>query len=216
MMEMSPVQYAELLNSVRAQLAEVNTTLPAAIVDYDPVSRLANVRPSIDKLTADGRVIEAPLIYNVEVRFLSSKSANAIVSLPLAAGDGGMLHFSQRSLDEWLEGSRVPSDSRNFDLNDAFFVPGVDSTADVVPAEPDCLLIKIGAAVIRMYGDGHAVVTLPAGFRVESPLSTFTGDVQVDGGIHSDGDTVADKTSLKSHDHFGGTEPDGTTGVPTL
>ena len=200
---MNEADSAEMMNLFRAQLSEeLNTHLPAQIVDYDPVTRLANVRPSIDKLTADGRTIEAPTIYNVQVRFLSSKAHAAIVSLPLGKGDGGMLCFSQRSLDEWLNGSRVPNDSRTFDLNDAWFIPGADPIAEVVPAEPDCLLIKIGAAVVRMYGDGSAVVTLPNGYRIETPLVTYTGNMQVDGTFNSDGDATAAGISVSQHDHL--------------
>lgn len=198
---MDAVQNAELLNMIRTELAEVNTSMPAKIVAYDADSRMADVRPAIDKLTADGRVIEAPVIHGVQVRFLSAPSVQAIVSLPLNPGDGGILHFSQRSLDEWLNGTRAPKESRLFDLNDAFFVPGVDSLAELVPAEPDCLLIKIGAAVIRMYENGSAVVTLPAGLRFETPLATFTENVQVDDTLTATTDVMSGGISGVGHTH---------------
>lgn len=224
-MPLTPAEFAEVLNSTRALQAEVNTTIPARIVNYDAFTRFADVQPSIDKVTADGRVIPAPIIHGVEVRWCSSKSANAIVSMPLGLGDGGMLHFCQRSLDEWVEGVRVPVDSRLHDLNDAFFVPGVDTAGELVPAEADCLLIKIGPAIIRLYKDGHGVLTLPAGTTVDSPLTTFTGDVvikkslQVDTTIHANGqiksdtEVIAITTPLHTHTHTS-TAPGTPTSVP--
>lgn len=226
-MPMSPAEFAEVLNATRALQAEINTTIPARIINYDAASRMADVQPSIDKLTADGRSIPAPIIHGVQVRWCSSQSANAIISMPLAFGDGGMLHFCQRSLDEWLEGTRLPNDPRTHDLNDAFFVPGVDQSSELVPAEADCLLIKIGPAIIRMYQDGHGVLTLPAGTLIDSPLTTFTGDVvieknlQVDMTIHadqlikSDTEVTAGVINLTTHRHTGVTPGSGQTGTPT-
>ena len=226
-MAMSAADFAEVLNASRSLQAEINTTIPARIINYDATTRMADVQPSIDKATADGRSIPAPVIHGVEVRWCSSHSADAIISMPLAMGDGGMLHFCQRSLDEWVEGSRTPSDSRMHDLNDAFFVPGVDQSSELVPAEPDCLLIKIGPAIIRLYQDGHGVLTLPAGTLVDSPLTTFTGDVvinktlQVDMTIHanqlikSDTQVTAATVNLTTHKHGGVTIGGGQTGTPT-
>lgn len=225
-MPMSPTEFAEVLNSTRELMSELNTCLPARIVNYDAVTRMADVQPSIDKATADGRTIPAPIIHGVEVRWCSSKSAQAIISMPLAMGDGGMLHFCQRSLDEWVEGSRVPNDSRMHDLNDAFFVPGVDTSNELVPAEADCLLIKIGPAIIRMYQDGHGVLTLPAGTTLDSPSTVITGDViiqktlQVDMTIHanqqikSDVEVTAKTVNLTTHTHAGVTPGNGQTGAP--
>lgn len=199
---MTPKDYAEMRNLFREQLAEANTCIPAHITDYDAVTRMATVRPAINKRAADGRVIAAPEIYNVQVKFPSAKSNGVIISFPINVGDGGLLHFSQRSIEQWLEGNHTPEETRTFDLNDAFFVPGVEPWDDLVPAEPDCLLIKIGASALRMYPDGSGVLTLPAGYTVDSPQTTFTGNVQVDGTINSDGDTTAAGISVSEHDHL--------------
>lgn len=223
---MSPKEFEETVNKMREVVSEVNTTIPARIINYDPVSRYADVQPAIDKRTADGRVIPAPIIYGVKVRWPSCKSMSAIISMPLALGDGGLLSFSQRSLEEWASGDRVPTDPRTHDMNDAFFSPEMDDDTSAVPAEADCLLIKIGAAVFRLYPDGHGTLTLPAGYVVDSPLTTFTGDVtvegntQVDGNQHttgqnvSDGDTIAGGISLITHVHSGVQGGNSTSGPP--
>lgn len=224
-MPMTETEFAEIMNGARALLSDMNTTLPARIVAYDAVTRLADVKPEIDKRTADGRVIEAPIIYGVQVKWLSSQSANAIISMPLNVGDGGELHFSQRSIEQFMEGSRVPNDPRMHDINDCFFAPGVHTYADMVPAEPDCLLVKIGSAIIRMYGDGSAVMTLPAGLTVDAPLTTITGDVKINGAvdvdetihaagqIKSDAEVIAVTTPLHVHTHTS-TAPGTPTSTP--
>ena len=61
---------------------------------------------------------------------------------------------------------------------------------------------------------GNGTVKAPQGLKIDAPTTTFTGDVQVDGGIHSDGDTVAGSVSLKSHTHNGVQAGGSNTGGP--
>jgi hypothetical protein len=212
-MPLSAVEFAEIMNGARALQAEVNTNIPARVVAYDPVSRRADVRPEIDRVTADGRVIDAPVLYGIKVKFIASTSSDAIISLPLGPGDGGLLHFSQRSIEEFMEGERVPQDSRMHDLNDAFFAPGVHTDADNVPADPDALMLRIGLSVLKLYKDGRGTLALPSSFGVKSPVTNWEGVFNLTGKLNvSDfatfakdvnvtGDVFAGPISLKLHRH---------------
>lgn len=59
-------------------------------------------------------------------------------------------------------------------------------------------------------------ITINAATQItlDTPSVTITGDLQVDGGIHSDGDTVADTVSLKTHTHSGVRSGAASTGIP--
>ena len=66
-----------------------------------------------------------PIINNVPVVFLRSQAGH--LTLPLAAGDFGLIVFCERSIDLWQNAGRAidPADARKFDLNDAVFLPGL-------------------------------------------------------------------------------------------
>jgi hypothetical protein len=225
-MALSPQELAEILNASRALQAEINTEIPGEVVSYDPVTRYADVKLCVDRVTADGRVCAAPIIYGVKVEFYSAFGADAIISFPIAPGDTGMLAFTQRSIDEFLIGSSVPLETRLHDINDCTFRPTLQNDLKTVPAGADHLLIRIGASILRLYKDGHGVLTLPAGHRIEAPLTTITGDVIINGNLQVDknvkvsgrvdvvGDVVAGGISLINHLTTGVQSGDKLSGPP--
>ncbi len=169
-----------LLNAMRGVLAEANTLLPGRVIDYNPETRTADIQVEINKVTADDRVIAAPILYDVPVRWPSAKSCAAIISFPLAAGDTGDLKFAQRSIDEWIEtGILTPEGTRTHDLNDAVFYPGTAPQSEHVPAEADCMLIKCGSSVVRMYPDGRGAFEFPAGWTVTTTAAVIKASESV-------------------------------------
>lgn len=93
----------------------------------------------------------------------------------------------------------------------------IDCVGDVVIKGARTLLIQFegdvtvntqGNATVNVAGTtnvtsgGAATVQAPS-VTVDSPTTTLTGDLQVDGSIHSDGDTVAGSVSLQHHTHGG-------------
>lgn len=57
----------------------------------------------------------------------------------LPEGTEGLIHFSQRSVDYWIEqgGPVRPLDARMFDATDAFFAPGYRSRATSISGLPN-------------------------------------------------------------------------------
>lgn len=54
----------------------------------------------------------------------------------MKAGDGVLLVFSQRSIENWLDGSKgSPDDPRMFDLSDAFAIPSCNTKSPAADAE---------------------------------------------------------------------------------
>ncbi|OQY32021.1 MAG: hypothetical protein B6241_12405 [Spirochaetaceae bacterium 4572_59] len=121
---------------------DFHTGLPGYIENYDPTSRTASVVPAMKKKYKSGKELAMPVIHNVPVQFPASKAAS--VSFPLEKGDEGMILFSERSIDQWMESGRagLPEDPRRYSLDDAFFIPGTFSRKNTRPGSKKGLVAE--------------------------------------------------------------------------
>ena len=60
-----------------------------------------------------------------------------------------------------------------------------------------------------------ANITASSSVTIDSPQSTFTGDVQVDGALNVDGDIIGGSKDYLTHTHAQGNDSDGDTQVNT-
>jgi phage baseplate assembly protein V len=88
----------------------------------------------------------------------------------------------------------VYADGTHTEYDRAVGVLTVDCVGDVVVKGARTLLVLFG---------GPVRVETPASVTIDAPTTTLTGNLQVDGAIHSDGDTVAGSISLQNHTHGG-------------
>ena len=152
---------------IDARLAEVRVAIPATVLTYDSLRQTVTVQIAVPE-----RVVGAsaapdvprtiPPLSNVPVMWPAGTAGTFSMTMPLAAGDGVMLVFADRSTDEVRSlGQTAPShpaDPRRFDLTDAYAIPttlGVDavgngqlpSTAvDPVATVIQAPLVKIGSS----------------------------------------------------------------------
>jgi hypothetical protein len=107
----------------------VHTCLPGQIESYSPLKAQASVKPLVKEVRKNGEIITLPVIVNVPVVFPKTKRGGFV--FPVERGDGVMIMFSDRSLDEWLaRGDDVPyTDPRQHNLTDAIAIPGLYSFA---------------------------------------------------------------------------------------
>ena len=166
----------ELASLIRSAIAEslrgVNTGLPGRIVDFDPSSQTATVQPLIRMKQPDGRTESMPVLAGVPVVY--PRGGGGAITFPLQSGDGVMVQFSQRSLDEWKEagGEQTPDDPRMLDMSDAIAVPGlVDRRSG--GTESDCLHLFFGGSSIKVYSDR---------IEVDTPTLIVNGNLTVGGG----------------------------------
>ena len=126
-----------LSQSIRTQLNGMRVCLPGRIEEYSHDNAKANVKPLIKDVRLNGEVITLPVIVNVPVVFPKTKRGG--ITFPLERGDGVMIIFSDRSLDEWLSrGDDAPyTDSRQHNISDAIAVPGLYSFVDNINAGVD-------------------------------------------------------------------------------
>lgn len=183
----------------------IYTCLPATVGAYDPTGPSVTVTPDLPKQVTDGRVIAAPALHGVTVRWFACDVGGALAQItgPLKKGDGGMLVFSQRSLDKWRQGSKkAPDDPRMHDINDAFFIPGVNANGKAPAPDATNLTIAYGpggfriapSGVITVFGPGF-VMAAPSTFQ-EPVTMTPAAPIVANGGI-----TGSDGFDFEGHKH---------------
>lgn len=144
-------------DGIDQRLADVHTAMPGKIVRYDRAKNLAEVQPQLKRKfidEADARNL--PAISNVPV--LHPRSGKAFIRIPIVAGDTGLIIFSERSIDLWLEKGSVidPLDNRKFSLSDAMFIPGLGSNNDPLPTDgaATSVVIKNDAMLVELLASG--------------------------------------------------------------
>ncbi len=154
----------DMLRAVLAhQRADIHTTLPAAVVDYDPGTQTATIeiglREILESLDDDDpdTVTAYPRLSGVPVAFPSAGSYH--VTFPLPAGSTGALVCTEGDLSRWIETGQVsdPGVNDRHGLG-GFFVPGLRHSRNRLPSRPDAFSIGIeGGITIRIDGSKAAI-----------------------------------------------------------
>lgn len=129
--------FLSLLKQLRPQLLwDLMICLPGKVTDYDATVQRAVVQIGIQRHEGKGEFKTLSDIQHVPVHFAGT--ANWTIFHELPSGTEGLIHFSQRAIDYWLEqgGPVRPLDSRMFDATDAFFSPGYRSRATSIAGLP--------------------------------------------------------------------------------
>jgi hypothetical protein len=203
--------------AVESQLSEVNTVLPGEVVSWEPGRNRLVVRPVLPKALADGRSLDPPDIVEVPVAWPAA--GGAIMTMPIKSGDGVMLLFAARSLEQWLNGDNVaPDDPRRFDLTDAIAIPGLSATG--VTADPDAVEVRYDGSAFRLEPAGtvrlrgaNFIVEMTSSVHITTPTTTHEGEIHqtgniaqtgnhsLTGGVAATADVSAGTVSLKTHVH---------------
>lgn len=162
-----------LLSLVKAQLLDVNTSLPGVIVSYS--NGIASVMPTGKKRFADGDAFDYPIIPGARVCWPSFSGGTAGVKGPVKPGDKCMLVFGQQAMDG-------TDDRRMFDLQDVSAVMcdlGNASLSD--SSNNDDMTMYFGAAHIRLTAAGALEINAPGGTTITTPSTTNTGTLTTEG-----------------------------------
>lgn len=158
--------------AIATHLENTHTAIPGVVVSGG--GGLVNVKPSLNRMLRDGTVEEMPVIPNVPVWF--PRGGGASITWPVGAGDGCLLIFAERSLDEWKGsgGSVSPDDPRRHGLSDAIAFVGLNPTA----GGSDAIELRMGGVTLAVSGGG---VSITGGSVTHN--GTNIGDTHVHGGI---------------------------------
>lgn len=219
----------------RRVLYNVHTSMPGVITavgDYKGV-RVVSVRPVIQQIDTleDEQTLKAiDPIPNTPVCVPHVEDLGLSITVPLRVGNEGMIHFAERSLDNWIEKGGVqppaePIQPRSHDFSDAIFVPGITSVANPIKTWSDTTVeirnidatvavsVSVDEVALRA---GGAVVSLPGDGKVH-----ITGDIVHTGKLISSdkvigiaGVETGTGLSLDNHVHGGVETGGGTSGAP--
>jgi hypothetical protein len=137
----SPSLASLLREQIESRVSGINVALPGRVTSYDTDSRRATVKPLVQMArvnpdTGQRTAVSLPVI--TEVPIMMYGSGGVRVKIPVHPGDTGLLIFCSASIDRWLRfgGEVDPGDSRQHDLTDAIFLPGLQSFAEDGDADP--------------------------------------------------------------------------------
>lgn len=177
-------QYNENISSaieqlVTARLVRIDTVIPAEIVSVS--GNRATVQPLID-IVYTSETESRPQLEDIPIYQISS--SNAVIYIPIKAGDKGLLLACQRDIDTFKESyaSVSPPSERIFSFVDAIFMP-LDFQQAISPSNTDALCIQSGGVQIVLNGDTLEIstnsdVTIASTGNTEI---TTTGDCKIEG-----------------------------------
>lgn len=198
---------------------DIHTALPAKVVSCDGHS--ATVQLMITQVMRGGETLALPPLVDVPVGFY--RGGGFCVTVPVKAGDEGLVIFAERCIDGWYVSGQqsAPLDTRFHDYSDAFFLPQGSSQPNRIPdysadslsmqTDDGSTFIRIKPGKIIMQGDIEHT-----GNRTQQGNSLVNGDHSVNGNSESSGGTIRHngKDIGDTHTHSGVETGDGDTGEP--
>ncbi len=219
-------------------LARLNISTLVKVVAVDDPGGVAmcgtvDVLPLVNQLDGSMKTVAHATIYGLPY-FRLQGGSNAIIITP-QVGDIGMAAFADRDISsvKATQAQANPGSLRRFDMADGMYFGGMLNAAPVryVKIDDDGVTIE-GVANVTIHGDNTTInatattintetaeVNASDSITVNSPTTTFNGDVEIDGNMHStgtvtgDADVIANGTSGHGHTH-GGVMPGGANTAP--
>jgi hypothetical protein len=194
---------------------ELRVAVPAVVVSFNTATQTAVVQPAIRDTLLVNLVptpTDLPQLSNVPV--LGYRGGGFSITLPIKAGDEGVVIFSDLAIDSWWQSGGTQNNQverRRHDLSDGMFLPcgwsqpRVLSTYNAnsleIRQDNGQCLIRVSGGVIYATPDNGTVQ-----FQLSPGVITLTGAVSVTGSL-----TVNGK-NFDTHIHSGVTTGSGNTG----
>lgn len=176
----------------------IRASMPARVVSYNAATNRASVKPIGTYTTPDYQELEYPVIHNVPMQFPCGVGGTAGVTFPVKAGDGCIVIFADREIEQFLSGGYC-DDMRSHSMNDAYAIPGLYSQA--VPTQRE------NANDVCLFNEGSLVVLNGDTLKItlsDGTTATFGG-----------GDLKVNGISLVHHVHGGITRGGSNTNQPS-
>lgn len=224
------------------QQAKMWTALPAIIVSVNMTAMTVSAQPTIKGNVRNQQGLFSdltmPLCVDVPIQYPSG--GGFTLTFPIAPGDECLLTFSARCIDGWwqLGGVQTQVEKRMHDLSDGFANVGIRSQPRVISgiSTTSTQLRSDDGVTYVDVNNGHIKLVSPLTVTVDSPATTVTGTLTVEGLLtyqagmsgaggsaqtHITGDIIqtggvmsSSGTVLHTHTHSGVQTGGGNTGAP--
>lgn len=225
-------------DAFRELMKGVCTSIPGHVLTFDPDTQLAQIQVGVIRVDLNGTESAVPPIIEVPVCFPGD---DWFVEYQIDPGCEGDIFFSQRCVDGWLQTGGVAANpiGRFHNMQDAFFLPGFRSLANVMPDFQNNgirLRDRAGTQFAWLKNNGDIAIENPIAFmRMNADGSMFwenanghirmaaNGIVTINGVtitpaslVSTPNDVVAGTISLKNHRTSGVTSGVDISSVPVV
>lgn len=217
--------YQAIENQIKRAQSNIYTALPAKVISFD--GHTVQCNPMINRVLANGEEISIPPLVDVPAQF--PHAGGFCMTVPIKAGDEGLVVFSSRCIDGWFASGKAskPLDNRMNDLSDGFFIVGCNSVPNKIPN-----FYHDGVSMQTDDGQTHIRLTegtiyIKGNIVHEGNKQQFGNYDQIGSFNQSNGNTISSGIitaqdvitnkgiSLNTHRHTGVKSGDDTTGEPT-
>lgn len=183
-----------LSDFIEMRSGNFHTSIPARVEEVFYNKGYATVQPLIKTITKKGSVFADkheqvyPLVYEVPIFISSANRGTARITMPVKKGDVGVLTFSERDTETYLNTSGVEVvDSDNYatlsqDGKPAklVFIPEIFTASEAPPIDSENIIITNDKSVYTMKPDGTTIDTDGQTTITRSSDGTITLETQSD------------------------------------
>lgn len=152
-------------DAIESRLKELHTCTPGIIQAFNPETKRAEIQPAIKRILVNGELVSMPKLINCPLGLM--QAGGFAVTLPVTPGDECMIHFTERSLDAWLQFGdiRQPKDIRLHHESDAYFLPvhtSVNNSISDYDQENVVIRNLDNTQKITLFSNGDVTIDTPA------------------------------------------------------
>lgn len=176
----------------RQQSLNTDGMIPASISSYDRKENLATVTPLIQFVAVDGSTISRQPL--VEIPVLALGGGGFVLNFPISEGDLGWIFAADRDLSLFKQSlsETKPNTGRIKQFSDGLWIPDVFRKYVINAEDEGCVVLQATDGSSRISLNESRVKITSQAVIVDTPMATFTKDVNVKGNLVVEGKTNAD------------------------
>lgn len=185
--------------ALKQAIVDLRCSIPAIVksVDYTNNPPTVTVQIAIKEVVKTPEGPESTAIYPISnVPIVLPSAGGFALTLPIAAGDEGLLVFCDMCIDLWWTRGGVQDqfERRRHDISDCGFIPGMRSQAKPIPnwsQNTAQLRTDDGTAYLELTKEGAINIVAPGGFSVNG-IATFKKATTFEDVVTAEEEIVAD------------------------